>query len=155
MDQYFSPPFFKFFGAEQPSSVLEVALRIKAKFEKDGPFHGAFAFSEGAATLLSALVQHKLPLQFMILIAPLLPFDLGGRCRLKVDQIKEPVFDVPTIVIQGQCDVIGGLTQLVHGLLDSDKTLTIEWDGGHEVPNSGEKWLWDKVITEIARIDPK
>ena len=124
-------------------------------FEQHGPFDGVFAFSEGAAAFLSALVQHELELQFMILIAPTPPFDLAGRRRLDIKQTKEPIFDIPAILIQGQRDVLRTLTQMVRGLLDNDKTLTLEWDGGHEVPNSGENWLWDKVVTEIAKISPK
>ena len=152
LDEYFSPPFLNFFGANDPSSVLEGAHRIRATFEKYGPFDGVFAFSEGAAAFLSSLVQHKLQLPFMILVAPTPPFDLAGRRRLDLNQTKEPILHTPTIVIQGQRDILRPLTQMVHGLLDNDKTLILEWNGGHEVPNSGEGLLWDKVVAEIAKI---
>ena len=97
-----SPPhlFFEYFDANDPSSVLEGTLRIRATFEKAGPFDRVFAFSDGAAAFLSALVQHKFQLRFMILITPTPPFDLEGRRRLDLDQTGKPIFNIEAIVIQ-------------------------------------------------------
>ena len=153
LDEIFPPPFYGFWEADLPESVLAAINRIRKTLTDEGPFHGAFAFSEGAAVLLSTLLHSALQssaLKFMVLVAPLPTFDITGRQRLDTNKTAGPIFQIPTILIEGSHDPLRPLVLLAKGLLSQDKTTVIEWTGDHTVPNSGEKWLWEKVVEAIT-----
>ena len=132
--------------------MLAAVHQIKKTLTDEGPFDGAFAFSEGAAVLLSTLLQDGMQstvLKFMVLVAPFPPFEVSGRQRLDLSKTKGPIFHIPTILIEGAQDPFRPLILLAKDLLPQDKTTVIEWTGGHAVPNSGETWLWEKAVEAI------
>ncbi|KAL8784316.1 MAG: hypothetical protein Q9195_009095 [Heterodermia aff. obscurata] len=154
----FSPPFLKYWHGNSPESVLDAIRLIKNILLEAGPFDGAIGFSEGGAALLSTLMQDKLhsfSLKFLILIAPISPFDPTGERRLDKTQIQGPIIDIPTIFITGEHDPVRPLTKLAEELLPQSKTTVIEWSGGHAVPNSSQTSLWEKATAEILAITAK
>ncbi|KAL8782460.1 MAG: hypothetical protein Q9213_005354 [Squamulea squamosa] len=152
LGELFDPPFYDTWTADTPASVRQGILRIQSALADDGPFDGAFAFSEGAAALMSALCQgnaNSYGLKFVILIAPLPPFDPLGQRRLDIGQTRKHITDLFTILISGNTDPLGPLTQMTRDLLAEKRTMRIEWEGGHAVPNLGERLLWSRVVEGI------
>lgn len=132
--------------------MLAAVDQIKKALIDDGPFDGAFAFSEGAAALLSALIQDGMqPFvpKFMVLVAPFPPFEVSGRQRLDGSKTEGPIVQIPTILIEGAEDPFRPLVILAKSLLPKDRTTVIEWGGGHAVPSSRENLLWEKVANAI------
>ncbi|KAL8832588.1 MAG: hypothetical protein Q9191_000157 [Dirinaria sp. TL-2023a] len=152
LGEIFSPPFHKFWQANSPESVVAAVQQIKETLLNKGPFDGAFAFSEGAAALLSALIQDGMQAsvpKFLVLVAPFPPFDISGRQRLDHSMTERPIVEIPTILIEGAEDPFRPLVHLAIALLPHDRTTVIEWGGGHAVPNSRENLLWEMVVNAI------
>lgn len=150
----FSPPFYHFYEPGNPASVLEGLSHIRSRVEEKGPFEGVFAFSEGAAAFLSTLVHGEMDFKFMVLVSPVLPFDISGQKRLDATMTNGPIFNIPAIVIRGRNDVIGLMAIMAKELLVEETTVSLEWPGGHEVPSACERSLWSSVVERILELCP-
>lgn len=121
-----------------PGSQLKVHALIDETIQTDGPFDGAFGFSQGAAVIVSYLLEKRaaypdefLPFRFLILCSPVVPLasnadychrilgclsqDDGSRIRScqdkQISQLPEPARIAMTMLTS---------------ILDASKTITCE-----------------------------
>ncbi|CAD6582476.1 MAG: hypothetical protein ASARMPREDX12_000951 [Alectoria sarmentosa] len=148
--ELFPPPFYKFWDGDSPSSVLAATDFIASSISYNKP-DVIFAHSEGGAGALSALLRHPHNVKCLVLVNAFPPFDASGRRRLDVSISGTPI-SVPTLFVHGKSDPMGYFVNLTKGLVDERNLTTYSWNGGHEMPNSGERGMWAQIAQKAVEI---
>lgn len=126
--------------------------------KKDGPFDILLGLSDGGALLCSAVIHglHNVGVRLpraMLLFMPFPPFaeDCTHRLDIELMPDRRPVIEVPTILVQGDSDIWGGLVGLSTSLFVEQALDIIKWHGGHQVPSPGERDFWATIVQRLLR----
>lgn len=111
-----------------------------------------FAHSDGAAAVLSTLIHRPCTVKCLILNSPFPPFDRSGTRRLDISLTGTPLVHIPTLLIRGKHDLMAHFVSYAHGLVNEKDLTVYTWDGGHGVPNSGEREVWAQIAQEAVDI---
>ncbi|KAF6223246.1 hypothetical protein HO133_000088 [Letharia lupina] len=149
--EFFSPPFYRHWDGDSPSSVLAAAELIASSVSTNKP-DVIFAHSEGGAAALSTLLHRPLSVQCLVLLSPFPPFDASGRRRLDVSLSGIPLVRIPTLFVRGESDPWAHFVALTEGLVDERNLTVYSWKGGHEVPNSSERGMWAQIAQKMVEI---
>ena len=63
-----------------------------------------------------------------------------------------PLVHIPTLFVRGESDPLAHFVTLTQGLVNERKLTIYSWDGGHEVPNSGERGMWAQMAQKVVEI---
>lgn len=150
LGEMFSPPFYAFWDANSPSSVLAATELITGSISTNKP-DVIFAYSEGAAAALSTLLHHPHNVKCLVLISPFPPFDASGHKRLDVSLSGTPVH-IPTLFVRAESDPFACIIALAKGLVNPRNLTVYSWNGGHEVPNSSERGMWAQIAQKVVEV---
>ena len=145
----FSPPFYQFWDADSPSSVL-AAFELIASSTKTNEPDVIFAHSEGAAAALSTVLQRSHSVKSLVLVSPFPPFDASGSKRLDFSLAGSPIV-IPTFFVHGERDPFAQIVALTKGLVSKEHLVSHSWKGGHEIPNSSEQGMWVEIAKELIQ----
>ncbi|KAK4695697.1 hypothetical protein P7C71_g2102, partial [Lecanoromycetidae sp. Uapishka_2] len=149
--ELFSPPFYKFWDGDSPSSVLAATDLIASSISTNDP-DVIFAHSDGAAAALTTILYHPHNVKCLVLLCPIPPFDAEGRRRLDVSLSGSPLIHTPTIFVRGESDPMAPFVAMTEGLVDKRNMTLYSYKGGHEVPNSSERTLWTRIAQKVVEI---
>ena len=148
--EFFSPPYYKFWDGDSPSSVL-AALELVSSSISINKSDVIFAYSDGAAAALSALLHRPHNVKCLVLLSPFPPFDASGRRRLDVS-FAGPQIHIPTLFMRGESDPFAHFVAMTQGLVDEKNLAVYSWNGGHEMPNSSERGMWGQIAQSLVMI---
>lgn len=148
--EFFSPPYYKFWDGDSPSSVL-AALELVSSSISINKSDVIFAYSDGAAAALSALLHRPHNVKCLVLLSPFPPFDASGRRRLDVS-FAGPQIHIPTLFMRGESDPFAHFVAMTQGLVDEKNLAVYSWNGGHETPNSSERGMWGQIAQSLVTI---
>lgn len=146
----FSPPYYRFWDGDSPSSVLAAVELVSASIS-NRKTDVIFAHSDGGATALSAVLHHPHNVKCLVLVSPFPPFDASGRRRLDVS-IAGPLVHIPTLFVRGETDPLAHFVNMTRGLVDEKNLTLYSWNGGHESPNSSERGIWAQIAQSLVTI---
>ena len=148
----FSPPFYKIWDADSPSSVLATIERIACSIIINKP-DVIFAHSEGGAAAVSTLLHRPLDVKCLFLLCPFPPFDTSGRRRLDGSSSDMPtLLQIPTLFLRGENDPLAHFVDMTKGVVGEKHLAIYSWNGGHSVPNSSERGLWTQIAQKMTEI---
>ena len=111
-----------------------------------------FAHSDGGAAVLSALLYRSCTVKCLVLISCIPPFDRSGSKRLDISLSGIPLIHTPTLFIYGEKDPLAHFVNLTKELVSEENLVMYSWDGGHSVPNSGQRGVWEQVARKTVEI---
>ena len=150
-------PYYRHWDPDSPLSVRTAIASVHDKMKKDGPFDILLGLSDGGALLVSAVV-HALPKgvrlpRAMLLFMPFPPFadDCTRRLDIELMPDRRSVIEVPTVLVQGDRDIWGGLVGLTTSLFVEQALDVVKWHGGHQVPSPSEREFWATIVQKLLR----
>jgi len=131
---------------------------IGETFRTEGPFHGVLCFSQGAAlgASLCALQEAgylQYSFKFCILVAGFVSRNFWHEEIFKSLKKSEMVVSIPTLHVFGSTDQVIEIERSVDLLQYFQNAETIQHDGGHFVPTSGEsKQSWLTFLEKMRNL---